>query len=61
MADEVLPLEGSLVVVTIATMAFAVCRPVRSFESLGHAHVASLAGGIEAWSRLIDPAVPRYS
>jgi rhodanese-related sulfurtransferase len=22
--------------------------------------VASLAGGIDAWSRLIDPAVPRY-
>jgi rhodanese-related sulfurtransferase len=26
----------------------------------GHANVASLAGGIDAWSRLIDPSVPRY-
>jgi rhodanese-related sulfurtransferase len=26
----------------------------------GHANVASLAGGIDAWSRFIDPAVPRY-
>ncbi len=26
----------------------------------GNANVASLAGGIDAWSRLIDPSVPRY-
>ncbi len=26
----------------------------------GFEHVQSLAGGIDAWSRLIDPAVPRY-
>jgi rhodanese-related sulfurtransferase len=26
----------------------------------GWANVASLAGGIDAWSRLVDPAVPRY-
>ena len=29
-------------------------------ERAGVAPVASLAGGIDAWSRLIDPAVPRY-
>jgi rhodanese-related sulfurtransferase len=26
----------------------------------GFAHVQSLAGGIDAWSVLIDPALPRY-
>ena len=29
-------------------------------ERNGVARVASLAGGIDAWSRLIDPGVPRY-
>jgi rhodanese-related sulfurtransferase len=26
----------------------------------GFDHVQSLAGGIDAWSRTIDPAIPRY-
>ena len=26
----------------------------------GFANAVSLAGGIDLWSRLIDPAVPRY-
>lgn len=26
----------------------------------GRARVHNLAGGIDAWSRLVDPAVPRY-
>ncbi len=29
-------------------------------EQLGYSRVVSLAGGIDAWSRLVDPAVPRY-
>jgi adenylyltransferase/sulfurtransferase len=29
-------------------------------EANGLGPVASLAGGIDAWSRLIDPKVPRY-
>jgi rhodanese-related sulfurtransferase len=29
-------------------------------EQKGIAPVASLAGGIDAWSRLIDPALPQY-
>lgn len=29
-------------------------------ERLGHANVRSLAGGIDAWSCEVDPAVPRY-
>jgi rhodanese-related sulfurtransferase len=26
----------------------------------GHADVANLAGGIDAWSKTVDPKVPRY-
>jgi len=26
----------------------------------GHTNVASLSGGIEAWSKQIDPSIPRY-
>jgi adenylyltransferase/sulfurtransferase len=39
---------------------------VRSFnaaaflEQHGHGPVLSLAGGIDAWSREVDPSVPRY-
>jgi adenylyltransferase/sulfurtransferase len=29
-------------------------------ERAGWSNVASLAGGIDAWSRQIDPKVPRY-
>ena len=29
-------------------------------ERLGYLHVRSLAGGIDAWSCEVDPAVPRY-
>jgi len=32
----------------------------RFLEQAGYAQVASLAGGIEAWSCDIDPQVPRY-
>jgi adenylyltransferase/sulfurtransferase len=29
-------------------------------QCLGHDRAVSLAGGIDAWSRLVDPHVPRY-
>jgi sulfur-carrier protein adenylyltransferase/sulfurtransferase len=29
-------------------------------EGHGYEHVANLAGGIDAWSRRVDPSVPRY-
>lgn len=57
--DEVHPPEGALVVVYCH-------HGVRSLSGAailmraGHENVASLAGGIEAWSVRIDPAVPRY-
>lgn len=29
-------------------------------QATGHARVYNLSGGIDAWSTLVDPAVPRY-
>src|SRR5437870_4773491 len=29
-------------------------------QHAGHENVASLAGGIDAWSLIVDPSVPRY-
>jgi len=57
--DEVDPPEGALVVVYCH-------HGVRSLSGAailahhGRENVASLAGGIDAWSILIDPSVPRY-
>ena len=58
-ADEIEPPPGALVV--------AYCHHgVRSLSAaalldrLGLPGVASLRGGIDAWSREIDPSVPRY-
>jgi adenylyltransferase/sulfurtransferase len=58
-ADEVAPPDDALVV--------AYCHHgIRSLNAaamlvqLGHKRVASLAGGIDAWSQLIDPSLPRY-
>jgi rhodanese-related sulfurtransferase len=34
---------------------------VASFlKSRGFAHVANIAGGINAWSAELDPSIPRY-
>jgi rhodanese-related sulfurtransferase len=35
-------------------------RGAAVLRAAGHETAASLSGGIDAWSRLIDPAVPRY-
>ena len=57
--DEITPPEGALVVVYCH-------HGIRSMSGAsilmqaGHEKVASLAGGIEAWSVLVDPKVPRY-
>ena len=57
--DEVEPPEGAFVVVYCH-------HGIRSLtgaailQQAGHQKVASLAGGIEAWSARIDPKVPRY-
>jgi adenylyltransferase/sulfurtransferase len=58
-AEEVQPAEGALVVVYCH-------HGIRSLSGaailgrLGFPRVASLAGGIDAWSLLVDPAVARY-
>jgi monothiol glutaredoxin len=36
-------------------------RAAEHFRSLGFGKVYNIAGGIDAWSREIDPGVPRYS
>ncbi len=58
-AEEVRPAEGAVLVVYCH-------HGVRSLsaatvlERLGFRDVASLAGGIDAWSCSVDPTVPRY-
>ena len=57
--DDLAPPAGALVV----TICHHGVRSVSAAALLGQAGlapVASLAGGIDAWSRLVDPAVPRY-
>ncbi len=58
-ADEMAPPPGALVVVYCH-------HGIRSLtgaallERLGVSNVVSLAGGIDAWSLLVDAGVPRY-
>ncbi len=58
-AGEIQPAENALVVVYCH-------HGIRSLsgaallQHLGFPNVASLAGGIDAWSLHIDPSVPRY-
>ena len=35
-------------------------RAAQALEQMGHAGVFSLVGGIDAWSKDIEPDVPRY-
>lgn len=58
--------HGELVVPNGALLVVYCHHGVRSADAAmflarrGHAHVASLAGGIDAWARTVDPALPRY-
>ena len=59
-ADEITPPAGALVV-TYCHHGIRSLNAAAILQQLGHEHVASLAGGIDAWSQLIDPAsVARY-
>jgi len=29
-------------------------------ENMGYESIANISGGIDAWSQLLDPSVPRY-
>jgi len=57
--DEVQPPEGAQIVCychhgvrSLGAVAF--------LRQAGFANALSLAGGIDLWSRLVDPSVPRY-
>ena len=56
---EIEPPKGALVV-TYCHHGMRSLSAAAILEQGGVANVASLAGGIDAWSRLIDPSVPRY-
>ena len=58
-ADEITPPAGALVV-TYCHHGIRSLNAAAILQQLGHAKVASLAGGIDAWSQLIDPAIARY-
>jgi rhodanese-related sulfurtransferase len=57
--EEVEPPAGASVVV-MCHHGVRSLRGAAILRGAGHENAASLAGGIDAWSRLIDPAVPRY-
>ena len=57
--DEITPPEGALVV-TYCHHGVRSLNAAAMLERIGHTRVASLAGGIDAWSQLIDPSLPRY-
>ncbi len=58
-AAEVAPPAGALVVV-YCHHGIRSLRAAAFLERVGLANVASLAGGIDAWSLEVDAAVPRY-
>jgi rhodanese-related sulfurtransferase len=58
-ADEITPPDGALVV-TYCHHGVRSLNAAAMLERIGHTRVASLAGGIDAWSQLIDPSLPRY-
>ncbi len=58
-AGEVQPEEGALVVV-YCHHGIRSLKGAAFLRQAGVEPVASLAGGIDAWSQLIDPSVPRY-
>jgi rhodanese-related sulfurtransferase len=58
-ADEITPPAGALVV-TYCHHGIRSLNAAAMLERLGHTNVASLAGGIDAWSQLIDPSIVRY-
>jgi rhodanese-related sulfurtransferase len=57
--EEVEPPAGALVVV-YCHHGIRSLTGVHFLQRAGFAAVASLDGGIDAWSRQIDPAIPRY-
>jgi rhodanese-related sulfurtransferase len=59
LADELSPPAGALVV-TYCHHGIRSLNGAAMLQQLGHARVASLAGGIDRWAIEIDPSLPRY-
>lgn len=55
-----IPTEVSILVVLYCHHGVRSLSAVTYLHRLGYYHVRSLAGGIDAWSCEVDPAVPRY-
>ncbi len=58
-AGEIAPADGSLVVVYCHHGVRSLTGAMMLMQA-GMTNVASMAGGIEAWSVQVDPSVPRY-
>jgi rhodanese-related sulfurtransferase len=54
------PSEPAVTVVIYCHHGVRSLSAVTYLQRLGYHHVRSLAGGIDAWSCEVDPAVPRY-
>jgi rhodanese-related sulfurtransferase len=59
LAEEIQPAEDALVVV-YCHHGIRSLSGAAMLQRLGFRNVASLAGGIDAWSLLVDPTLPRY-
>lgn len=53
-------LEGAGAIVVICHHGARSLRVALFLESQGHARVYNLAGGVAAWARSVDPAMPVY-
>jgi adenylyltransferase/sulfurtransferase len=57
--DEVRPREGALLVI-VCHHGVRSLRAAMFLARSGHPEACSLAGGTDAWSRLVDPSLARY-
>jgi len=57
--DEVAPPPGALLV-TYCHHGVRSLQAAALLATRGHRDVVSLAGGIDAWAREVDPSLPRY-
>lgn len=53
-------LEGASEIVVICHHGARSLRAALFLQSRGHARVYNLAGGVDAWARSVDPAMPVY-
>lgn len=60
MAPQVLPPDSERPVMIYCHHGVRSMHATGYFRRLGHIRTWSIAGGIDSWSREIDPSVPRY-